>query len=420
MPNWPRTGRTGRPSSLTGSDKLPADPGAWCAPCSLRGEGEDPREQKHCRIIAPLCVCGPCRVFRVGRDGAGVVRHAAGVGAGVVRLTVGTGGVFHLAMTSVRSIHDTPYLDESGPGLITVTSAAAFGMDPQKLPAAHKAGTLVRIRRGAYTIADRHLDPRQRHLAHIEAARELLKPDTVFSHVSAAVLLGLDVPWNLLTEQIHVTRGPSGGSRRPKLITHTGPIPQDQWTVVEGLRVTTLARTAVDIARYVELRYSMPVLDHVLRWHGGPAMHAQLRQLCDRLRRRVGIVRARKAIAFADGRAETGGESTSRVVLASLSLPRPELQYEVVDRRGDLVARCDFAWPELRTVGEFDGKVKYREVAEREGLRPSEMVIKEKMREDTLRALGWEVVRWTYDDLAHPDRLAGQLRAAFDRGTARR
>ena len=37
----------------------------------------------------------------------------------------------------------------------------------------------------------------------------------------------------------------------------------------------------------------------------------------------------------------------------------------------------------------------------------------------TLRALGYEVVRVTWDDLAHPERVVGRIRAAMARGRRR-
>jgi len=40
-------------------------------------------------------------------------------------------------------------------------------------------------------------------------------------------------------------------------------------------------------------------------------------------------------------------------------LPALELQHDIYDGNGRLVARVDFCWEEQRTIGEFDGKIKY-------------------------------------------------------------
>ena len=70
-----------------------------------------------------------------------------------------------------------------------------------------------------------------------------------------------------------------------------------------------------------------------------------------------------------------------------------EGQAEIRDAEGGFVARVDFLFKEQRTVVEFDGLAKY---AERSDL------IREKAREDALRALGYSVVRITWVDLAKP------------------
>lgn len=70
-------------------------------------------------------------------------------------------------------------------------------------------------------------------------------------------------------------------------------------------------------------------------------------------------------------------------------------------------------------MGEFDGLVKYRGLADERGERPDEVVIREKVREDDLRAQGWEVVRWIRSELDRPEMLAAKIRAAFARARAR-
>lgn len=297
-------------------------------------------------------------------------------------------------------------------------NAAAYGRDPATLSAAERAGDLVRLRRGAYGVTQ-GLDPVARHRLLIQAVREVLRSDAVLSHCSAAVWHGLDVPWAVVDDRVHITRGPSGGSLRGRLATHIGPVPTGQWTVVDGLRVTSVLRTAVDIARTAPFREAVALVDHVLRHHGGEAARSQLLSLCEQLKGRKGILRARDVIRFANPLAESGGESVSRVVMAAMGIPEPVLQFVVFDACGRPVGRTDFGWPDLGTVGEFDGLVKYRGLADERGERPDEVVIREKVREDDLRAQGWEVVRWIRSELDRPEMLAAKIRAAFARARAR-
>lgn len=82
------------------------------------------------------------------------------------------------------------------------------------------------------------------------------------------------------------------------------------------------------------------------------------------------------------------------------------------------MSRVDFGWERQRTLGEFDGKVKYGRLL-RLGETAGDAVYREKAREDMLRDFGWEVVRWTWDDLSRPAVLADRLARAFARGQRR-
>ncbi len=84
-----------------------------------------------------------------------------------------------------------------------------------------------------------------------------------------------------------------------------------------------------------------------------------------------------------------------------------------MDADGRVVARVDFAWPELKVFLEFDGRIKYEKLL-REGERPSDVVIREKQREELVcRLTGWRCIRVTWDDLASPGRLAAKIRAVL-------
>ena len=112
-------------------------------------------------------------------------------------------------------------------------------------------------------------------------------------------------------------------------------------------------------------------------------------------------------------RSESVGESRSRVAIALAGLPAPALQWPV--RYGGAVARTDVGWVAQRTVGEFDGKVKYGRLL-RPGREAGEVVYAEKLREDGIRAQGWEVVRWTWRDLADFGPTAVRIRERFRAG----
>jgi hypothetical protein len=127
---------------------------------------------------------------------------------------------------------------------------------------------------------------------------------------------------------------------------------------------------------------------------------------------------AARVFEFADGRAESVGESITRLRVAQLGVPDPELQVVMADAsyRGSI--RVDLEVVEFRTVIEFDGRVKYGRFL-RNGQSAGGAVFEEKRREDAIRNTGRECVRIVWDELNH-DRfrsiLLPRLQSAFARG----
>lgn len=63
-------------------------------------------------------------------------------------------------------------------------------------------------------------------------------------------------------------------------------------------------------------------------------------------------------------------------------------------------------------MGEFDGKVKYGRLL-KPGQSAGDAVFDEKRREDAMRAMLWQMVRWIRDDLLHPGPLERRVRRTF-------
>ena len=90
-------------------------------------------------------------------------------------------------------------------------------------------------------------------------------------------------------------------------------------------------------------------------------------------------------------------------------------QYEVSERKVSwLVVRIS-AGRSFAHLGEFDGKEKYGRLL-KPGQTAADAVFAEKRREDALRDLGWQIVRWIWQDLYHPEELRRRLERAFERG----
>ncbi|MFJ4158797.1 hypothetical protein [Microbacterium testaceum] len=125
-----------------------------------------------------------------------------------------------------------------------------------------------------------------------------------------------------------------------------------------------------------------------------------------------GRSRGRRVLEFADGRAERPGESISRIRLDELGFTSPSLQVAVDGPRGKTYW-LDFGLDEANAWGEFDGKVKYRELADASGHSSREVVEAEKRREDWIRGTtGRTVVRWGWEHISDAATLGRRL-AAF-------
>jgi hypothetical protein len=258
-----------------------------------------------------------------------------------------------------------------------------------------RTGELSPVRRGAYVVGGLPKDPVRRHRLEIAAAVEHLAAAAVVSHASGAVLHGLPL-WAVPFGRVHVSRHRASGGRLGRRVhVHTAPLSADEIALVDGVPVTSVARTVVDIARTVAFEQAVVVADAALAM--GLVTGEQLAVAVLRVTGWRGCPAARRVVAFADAGAKSPGESRSRVAIVQAGLPAPVLQWEVLEDRRSL-GFADFGWPWLRTVGEFDGEIKYGRLV-RPGQAPGDVVFAEKRREDRMRDTGLGVARWTWDEL---------------------
>lgn len=285
------------------------------------------------------------------------------------------------------------------------------GLDGKEIARLTRTGDLNRIRRGAYRPlpVDENEPVEHRHRRLLLATAPLLEDGSIVSHGSAAVLHGLPV-WASTVAKVHVTCSRSGqGKRRTLVHVHGAPLRPEDVTVIDGIAVTSLARTVLDLGRTRSMAQAVAAGDAALRLGLAPAaLDLGLRGM----ERWPGVRAARRAVHFLDPRSESAGESASRVRIHLDGLPAPEPQHEIVDVGGVLVARVDFWWKELRVAGEFDGKVKYGRLL-KPGQTIEEVVYAEKLREDRVRAEDAGVVRWVWSDIWTRGVLRDKIAKAF-------
>jgi hypothetical protein len=294
-------------------------------------------------------------------------------------------------------------------GIRTTAALIREGKSAAQISTMVRRGTLIQIRRGVYARAAMAAELATveggDHLLQTAAALATIGP-AVASHESAAAIHGMDLLGK--PRLVSLTRPPGGNTTaRAGVRPHRAELPASHITVVHGMRVTTAARTVIDLARTLEFRAGVVTADSALR--DRLVTKLELESLLADLPRRTGRTRAADVIKFADGRAESVLESIARVVFAECGLPPPDLQVWVGGPQP--VGRVDFLWRQQRTVGEVDGMMKYRD--------PARAVL-QLDRDRRLRDAGYEVVHLTWQDVTeNPAYVATTIRAAFKRGARR-
>jgi hypothetical protein len=286
-----------------------------------------------------------------------------------------------------------------------------MGYDDNHLARLVKAGAITRIRQGAYAASEvwRSLDERDRHLLLVEAVGKQYDDDIAFSHDSGVLVLG-GPDHRLDLAAVNITHFDQRGARRAAgVVHHRGECRLLDVTRVDAGWCTSPARTVLDVAMKHGLEVGVVVADDFLR--RGLTTHADLAQLYRQVMHWPGALILRLVISLATGKAESVGESLGWLLFRNQSVPRPRQQFEVFHPSGHLAGRTDWAWPERRLLGEFDGKRKYLR-DRRPGESIEECVMREKAREDLLRELtDWRFIRLVWADLYQPKRTAERVLA---------
>lgn len=280
-----------------------------------------------------------------------------------------------------------------------------FHFDWPAVRRAVRVGHLERVCRGQYLISDAGLAHAEYETL-IYAIWSKLSVGSAISHASAAVLHGLPL-WRQTPTRVWVSRTEAAhGQIRKDVHFRKCSLPPEHLTIINGMTVTSLGRTAVDLARCLPFAAGVAAVDAAL---AKGCSKTELTQIVDDMQRWPGVGKAARVIAFADAASESPAESVSRVRMDEASLPRPELQFELRDAAGHLIGRFDFGWRDYGVLGECDGAGKYDEQAAR-GASASSLVLATTRRDRSAQDLGWRVVHWGTQELLAPHLLGAALR----------
>jgi hypothetical protein len=294
--------------------------------------------------------------------------------------------------------------------LVTARELRLTDGDADGLRRAAARGRLVRPHRGSYLATGQwnRLTELDRYTVRIIGAITAGRENPIVSHLSAAVLWGAPVI-GPLPSLVHVLATPEAGTRTEHGFRKHATAHRYDLERRGELRMTSLARTLADVSVDAPFLTAVGILDWAFARH--PVDRADVVRVLDRLEVKRGRKKAERAIAFADARSGSPGETLSRVRIHEAGFPAPALQHPFSDARG-LIGLVDFWWPEHGLVGEFDGVAKYIREEYTQGTDPAGIVIAEKLREDRIRSRGPRVARWDWSTAWPPYRLSAQLLAA--------
>jgi predicted transcriptional regulator of viral defense system len=154
--------------------------------------------------------------------------------------------------------------------VITTAKLEAAGFSDERIRRLVRQGVLLRVGRGVYApaalVGDMATDPVGENVLRTAGALAVAKPGAVASHHSAATIHGLDLLGRpLLATTLTHRPGAGSGSRRPGVRVHVAALPRGHVTVRSGVRVTSVARTVVDLARISSFRAGVVAADSALR-----------------------------------------------------------------------------------------------------------------------------------------------------------
>ena len=277
-------------------------------------------------------------------------------------------------------------------------------------------GVIVRIRQGAYTFADvwTAADDVERHRLRAHAVLRSHTTPIALSHTSAAVEHGLRL-FQPDLRRVHVTCLDQPIARTTRdIVYHQGACPDGDLVRHDGQLTVAPARAALEAASLADTVSGLVVLDSLVDLGLG-----SLEEVYAGFERFAGWPNSRKlqiTVRLARVGAGSVGETLGRYLMWTQHLPEPELQFEVRDRWGHLIGVTDFAWPEYRLLGEFDGMAKYGRLL-KDGETPGQAVEREKNREDALREeTGWLMVRLIWAELFDAPRTGAKIRRQLNRG----
>jgi hypothetical protein len=273
-----------------------------------------------------------------------------------------------------------------------VSDTASHGLTRSQIRRGVAAGLLICMGRGTY----RRTDSPDTVSLRILALRCSVAADQIVVDRTAAWIHGVDVypSGDDVAPPIETCslRGRRATRRRELDSRERDLLPSDI-VEVDGLRVTTPLRTALDLGCHLRRRDAFAAMCLLARHHG--ITRADLLRDVRRFRRRRGVEQCRRLVPLVDPRVESHREAWVLLEIHDHGLPKPEPQWWI-RVAGMPTYRLDLAYPAARVCVEYDGE-EFHDLTDEQREHDAE-------RRRWLREHGWTVIVVKRGDFTDPAR----------------
>ena len=231
----------------------------------------------------------------------------------------------------------------------------------------------------------------------VRSYADRLPTEAVFSHRSALIVHGLPVPYIDPADVFAESVSPRYGVRLQNMLVRRRSFDVGAVEIVNGVPVTSVRQTLLDVARDCPLAFAVAVLDEAVRSFAVDI--DELRSYAVSHPVRTGARKIASALGNVDARRESVAESICAIRFVEHSIVGFEPQVDICDASGRHLGRTDFANERAKLIAEFDGAGKYY----LDDADPKQAFELERRREYAMRNEGWTVFRIRWSDLFSAD-----------------
>jgi hypothetical protein len=230
-----------------------------------------------------------------------------------------------------------------------------------------------------------------------------------FSHVTAARLWGMPLPWRLERDpRIHVLSARESPQPRGKSVV--GHRAQAEFVSLRALPVVPSERAWIQLGAMLTVDELVIAGDYLVKRKRPLSSVAALQETVARCGRSRGAVAARAAVRDIRSGTDSPKESQLRLLIVRAGLPAPVIGHTVHDADGSFVGTPDLAYVTERVGIEYEG----------DAHRTDRQTFRDDIeRRELFESAGWRIIRVTDAHFEHPTLLIARIRRVLVERAAR-